>query len=210
MKLYSYVVARDYGFAPNPFLGTCTLATCKPLIRKGAAIGDWVVGIGSSSYRLMGHVIFAMKVTETLTYNQYWDAPRFRQKRPNLTGSFKQAFGDNIYHQDPRSGKWLQLNSHHSLETGKPNPNNIKHDTQTPRVLLSTEYIYWGASGPKIPRKFSESKGLKLCIGRRGHTICTSERHIATFISWLKSYNVAGFVSEPAEFLKHYKKGARH
>ena len=30
MRLHSYVVARDYGFAPNPFLGVCTLATCKP------------------------------------------------------------------------------------------------------------------------------------------------------------------------------------
>jgi hypothetical protein len=44
-------VARDYGFAPNPFFGVCTLATCKPKIRKAAAIGDWVVGTGSS--RLM-------------------------------------------------------------------------------------------------------------------------------------------------------------
>src|SRR5712671_5339411 len=35
MRLYSYVVARDFGFAPNPFFGVCTLATCKPDIRKG-------------------------------------------------------------------------------------------------------------------------------------------------------------------------------
>src|SRR5712692_10528871 len=47
VKLYSYVVARDYGFAPNPFFGFCTLATCKPEIRKAAAIDDWVIGTGS-------------------------------------------------------------------------------------------------------------------------------------------------------------------
>lgn len=34
MTLYSYVVAHDFGFAPNPFDGLCTLATCKPDIRK--------------------------------------------------------------------------------------------------------------------------------------------------------------------------------
>ena len=34
MRLFSYVVARDYGFAPNPFYEMCTLATCKPRIRK--------------------------------------------------------------------------------------------------------------------------------------------------------------------------------
>ena len=35
-KGYSYIVARDFGFAPNPFNGVLTLATCKPIVRKGA------------------------------------------------------------------------------------------------------------------------------------------------------------------------------
>ena len=49
MRLFSYVVARDYGFAPNPFFGVCTLATCKPIVRRVAAIGDWIVGTGSKA-----------------------------------------------------------------------------------------------------------------------------------------------------------------
>jgi hypothetical protein len=43
MKLYSYVVTHDTGFSPNPFWGCCTLADCKPAIRRTAKIGDWVV-----------------------------------------------------------------------------------------------------------------------------------------------------------------------
>ncbi|MFH1865797.1 MAG: hypothetical protein ABIK85_07930, partial [Candidatus Eisenbacteria bacterium] len=39
MRLFSYIVARDYGFAPNPFCGVCTLATCKPKIRESASVG---------------------------------------------------------------------------------------------------------------------------------------------------------------------------
>lgn len=209
MRLYSYVVARDYGFAPNPFLGICTLATCKPLIRKNAGLGDWIVGTGSSKYKLMGHVVFAMKVTETLTYDQYWNDPRFLQKRPILTGSFKQAFGDNIYHSNPKTGQWVQVNSHHSLETGAPNPKNIEHDTKATRVLLSSEYIYWGATGPKIPARFSKSKTFKICIGRRGHNVCTSEKRIKSFISWLKSFKASGFAGAPAEFLKHQNRMVR-
>jgi len=206
MKLYSYVVARDYGFAPNPFHGICSLATCKPLIRKGAVIGDWVVGTGSSKYKRMGHVVFAMKVTEAISYDQYWSDARFSSKKPNLTGSFKQAFGDNIYHRNTRTGSWVQVNSHHSLETGAPNPKNIEHDTQTDRVLISTEYIYWGAAGPKIPARFSKSKTLKICIGQRGHKISTSEKHIESFIAWLRTYDVSGFSGDPAEFLKRKSK----
>ena len=36
MTVYSYIVAYDSGFAPNPFHGTCTLACCKPTIRRTA------------------------------------------------------------------------------------------------------------------------------------------------------------------------------
>lgn len=54
MKLYSYIVARDYGFAPNPFFGICTLATCKQKIRSAANVGDWVIGTGSKDYNLDG------------------------------------------------------------------------------------------------------------------------------------------------------------
>ena len=37
-RVYMYVVDRDFGFAPNPFHGVRTLATCKPPIRKGVAL----------------------------------------------------------------------------------------------------------------------------------------------------------------------------
>ncbi|SSY70238.1 hypothetical protein [Alysiella crassa] len=40
MKIISYVVKYDYGFAPNPYHGFLTLATCKPVIRSNAEIGD--------------------------------------------------------------------------------------------------------------------------------------------------------------------------
>ena len=29
-RLYSYVLRKDTGFAPNPYSGYCTLACCKP------------------------------------------------------------------------------------------------------------------------------------------------------------------------------------
>lgn len=48
-NVFIYVVDRDFGFAPNPFHGYCTLATCKPGIRKSAAMGDWVVGMAAQS-----------------------------------------------------------------------------------------------------------------------------------------------------------------
>nr|VFK20813.1 MAG: hypothetical protein BECKLPF1236B_GA0070989_12264 [Candidatus Kentron sp. LPFa] len=106
--LFSYVVARDYGFAPNPFFGVCTLATCKPRIRKAATIGDWVIGTGSKKNDRQGVLVYVMRVSEAMTFNEYWSDARFLRKIPNLRGSKKQAFGDNIYYRD---GRWAVVSS---------------------------------------------------------------------------------------------------
>src|SRR5258708_34492950 len=86
-KVYSYAVARDFGFAPNPFYGWCTLATCKPVIRRVARVGDFILGTGSKQLDREGFVIYAMRVTEALTFNEYWSDKRFQTRKPDLSGS---------------------------------------------------------------------------------------------------------------------------
>ena len=77
----------DAGFAPNPFWGYCTLATCKPKVRLRAEVGDWIVGMGSKVLEKrygIGYfkLIYAMRVDEKLTFEQYSKDPRFRDKIP--------------------------------------------------------------------------------------------------------------------------------
>ncbi len=82
-QIFSYVVDHDYGFAPNPEDGLCSLARCKygtpekaNLVEK-ARIGDWVIGtVGknnakSGSNILRGGMLYAMKVTEKITLKEY-------------------------------------------------------------------------------------------------------------------------------------------
>jgi hypothetical protein len=198
MKLHSYVVARDFGFAPNPFLSVCTLATCKPSIRAHAQIGDWVVGTGTAERKRSGRLVYAMRVSEALTFNEYWDDPRFQEKKANLRGSKKQAFGDNIYFRLP--GKpWQQSDSHHSFPNGSPNPANIKNDTQANRVLIGEEYVYWGGAGPKIPVKFRNFGGVDICA-RRGHKNNFSIEMVKEFVAWIHGSGVKGFQSPPLDW----------
>ena len=98
-SLFSYVVRYDSGFAPNPFHGLCTLATCKPGIRKHAKVGDWILGVGSNGrdIRRGDHVVYAMRITETMTTTEYWNDQRFEKKKPSLNRSWVAASGDNIY-----------------------------------------------------------------------------------------------------------------
>lgn len=200
MRLFSYVIARDFGFAPNPFYRVCTLATCKPRIRATASVGDWVVGTGSKANGQEGHLVYAMKVGEILSFDEYWNSPRFREKRPLLNGSIKQRYGDNIYHQAKRAGRWIQANSHHSFPDGSPNPRNIKRDTgTTTKVLLGTEYGYWGQSALKIPARFRK-QGADICCSTQGHKCNFDDKLVADFLGWVRSIGLSGFSGTPSQF----------
>src|SRR4051812_44625037 len=97
-RVYMYVVDRDFGFAPNPFHGYCTLATCKPGIRARARVGDWIIGIGGGRLGATGRCIFAMQISAKITFNEYWLNPIYLAKKPVRNGSRKMMVGDNIYH----------------------------------------------------------------------------------------------------------------
>jgi hypothetical protein len=196
MRLFSYVVARDYGFAPNPFHGFCTLATCKPEIRRHAAIGDWIAGVASKSDREMPGLIYVMRVDHEVTFNEYWDCPRYQVKKPSHCGSLKQVFGDNIYHRSVPNGQWTQADSHHSLENGAPNPRNINNDTQTDRVLIGHRFVYWGSDALDIPNQFLDFDGKSLCVGR-GYKSNFPLDFVEAFINWFESLQLQGCLGRP-------------
>lgn len=197
LRLHSYVVARDFGFAPNPFYGFCTLATCKPVIRRAASDGDWIVGTGSARNKRQRHLVFAMKVCEILTFAQYWSDPRFQRKKPKLSGSKKLAYGDNIYHRSA-NGKWMQENSHHSYADGSANSANIKNDTQADRILIAAEFVYWGGSGPLIPAQFRQPGRDIRAV--RGHKNSFPPQLVEQFVSWLMSQPDRGYVNHPLDW----------
>ncbi len=192
MRMYLYVVARDYGFAPNPFFGVCTLATCKPGIRKGASIGDYVIGTGRVPNRW--RMVYWMRVEEATTYDEYWVDMRYRRKRPCFCGSLKQAYGDNIYRRQVPSGEWLQAASHHSFPDGKPNPVNVVHDTQVSRVLIGREFGYWGGTGPEIP------EDLRGMCAVRGYRCNFAESKKARFLDWILTQDHHGCVGSPMDW----------
>ncbi|MFA6015672.1 MAG: hypothetical protein WC742_11460 [Gallionellaceae bacterium] len=150
MHLYIYVVARDFGFAPNPYHGLCTLATCVPRIRASAQIGDWIMGVGGSRLGATGKCIYLMKVSEILTFNGYWSDIRFFRKKPLRNGSLVMMVGDNVYHQEAGDDSWIQSDSHHSNPDGTTNHENVKTDTSSENVLVSDHFYYFGKSAPTI------------------------------------------------------------
>ena len=204
MKLFSYVVARDFGFAPNPFFGICTLATCKPGIRSTAAVGDWIIGTGAKTrYDLAGRLIYAMQVAEVLDFDSYWTDPRFERKRPLLNGSLKQMYGDNIYHRE--GGRWKQADSHHAWPDGRQNANNLRRDTSANRVLIATRFAYFGQSAVPIPAhvRRSDLSGKHLCAIRGYRKL--SDHEAVAVEKWLVNMGSWGLVDFPLEFSRHQR-----
>jgi hypothetical protein len=203
---YSYKITRDYGFAPNPFYGVCSLANCKPIIRKNAQIGDWILGFGSVVKGSMyaEKLIFAMKVDEKIRMDTYWQDERFQVKKPVLNGSKKQMYGDNIYYPID-GGKLSQCNSHHSYAGGEVNYINLNRDLGGVYVLLGQEFYYWGAAAVEMP------ENLRILICGHGCRNCKKisfqERThlIDEFLTWIGHYE-KGRLGDPHHFNSTFKR----
>lgn len=203
MRVFSYVIEHDLGFAPNPFHGWCTLACCKPRIRKYAQEGDLVLGLGAARPKLSGHLCYFMQVEKILTFDEYWADPRFRAKRPNMAGSAYLRYGDNIYHHVPGESQFRQEDSFHSEPDGIASVTNRKRDTgTTDKVLVGRRFAYWGRSGIPLPQHLSAFN-----IRTKGHKCTFTAKEISMVQMWLDTLPL-GLHDEPAhwQFLSRRKK----
>lgn len=90
--LYSYRMSYDEGFAPNPYFGVLTLATCKSAIRRsgrllrelGANNEVWVAGWAAQRLAPPSDgehsLIWLGKVAKCISLGEYWE--QYPDKRP--------------------------------------------------------------------------------------------------------------------------------
>jgi hypothetical protein len=188
MKLSAYIIRIDSGFAPNPFGHHCTLACCKPTIRRRAEPGDIIIGTASSRYPHGGCLIYAMRVKEVLTYQEYWKDPRFAYRKPSLATPISRR-GDNIWHPGP-SGEWEVVPGAGHDESAR------ERDTSGENVLIATEFFYFGREAIPVPGKFSS-----LLARTQGHKNTDDPEVINSFWDWLcREAPRRGRIADPSEF----------
>jgi hypothetical protein len=194
-RIYSYVVEHDLGFAPNPFWRVCTLANCKPQIRKYANVGDLIIGTGSAEIQAASHLVYWMRVSEIISFDCYWSDPRFARKKPNMRGSNMHRYGDNIYWTG-EDGTFRQLDSFHSEDDGSLSVANRERDTgTTEKVLIANEFTYYGKSALLIPEplRFVVKKGPS-------HKCRFADDKRAALEAWLVTLPERGYVDEPGRW----------
>lgn len=193
MTLYSYIVKHDTGFAPNPFFGYCTLACCKPGIRKHAKEGDWIIGLTPREKGSGNRIVYLMEVEESLSFDEYWRDPRFRQKRPKLNAGLARKCGDNIYKPLP-NGDYHQVPSAHSrpkFKDGQDAEAKRRDVFRGERVLVSRKFLYFGSKSIALPPELDR---LKVGIGHRCHF---PEEVKTAFLKFAKKQRKWGVIARP-------------
>ena len=184
-RLYAYIVRWDDGFAPNPFHGVLTLACCKRVIRRVAQVGDYIVGLSSTPDN---HIVYAMRVSETITFDEYWHDPRFRVKRPDMRAGGEKALGDNIYRWDAGKNAWEKAWSQHSREDAAADQWFTNDDTgTTTKVLVGEVFTYWGREAPPVPDSLKfQGQYLPSTFEpvARGHRVNFRDEEVEAFIKW--------------------------
>lgn len=198
--VHVYAVTYDLGFAPNPFGGVCSLACCKPEIRRTAQLGDWVVGLTGTKLPPALRLVFAMKVTRISDFDEYWNSAEFGGRKATRNGSQKAQVGDNIYHRDGPDADWIQEDSVHSLPGGLQCDLNTGHDTRVNRILLSDHFLYLGDQARTVPQEIL----LELDYRRnpRDRRKFAIER-AAELIAWIEGLMAAeetAVVGDPIDF----------
>jgi len=174
------------GFAPNPYFGYCTLACCKPVIRRKANVGDWIVGTGSVTNVGNNRLLYVMKVTEKMLFEKYAVDSRFHKKIPSK--GLVEERGDNIYYRDEH-GEWQRRQAYHYSD------DQMQFDLSGTYVLISDYFFYFGRNAVKIPDEFKE-------IFKRGpgHKCKFSSELKEKFIAWIKDNYTQGIAGEPSRF----------
>ena len=203
IRLFSYKMTHDTGFAPNPFGGILTLATCKPKIRECKKIGDWVAGFTSGQLNSdkVGNekLIYLMQVTDKIPFKEYWNDSKYEKRKPNPDSPIIIGKrGDNIYkpiEENPTTFSDFEL---------IPNPNhtenNKEKDLSGKYVLISNIFYYFGSVPIIIP------ENIKPIVpnGQSSHGSRTYDNRIINdFLSYIKTNYKMGMHSHPHSWFKN-------
>lgn len=182
MRLFSYKLTHDSGFAPNPFWGVLTLATCKPGFRRSKRAGDWIAGFTSD--RLCGdqvgreRLIFLMRIDEKMSIADYFRDPMFQRKIPDLSAKEEiYRAGDNIHR--PLCPYPTTASDFDLVQNRNHKEKHKVHDLSGKNVLISTEFVYFGRNPLSIPPHLRPDvpKGQS-AQGTRTHDIERARRFI--------------------------------
>lgn len=163
-RIFRYILDSDGGMAPCPQDGTVTLGTCKPGIRKSAAVGDWVAGFMPGSLN-RGDMVWAGQVAEKHSHDDY------RKRFPKRRDAIYAMQDDGIYSS--------HLSGYHC------DPADQRRDCGSPVLIFATDRSwYFGDAPQSLP-----STLMHLAAKGRGYRVNFREDgDLKLWIAWLSEH----------------------
>jgi hypothetical protein len=177
VKLFTYCIPSDNGAAPNPFWGVCTLVICKPVIRRVAQVGDWIVGTGSVNSPIgnaSGKVVYAMQVSQKMTMEKYdeYVEDYIPLKYPDWSNDdVRRKLGDAIYDFSTKP-PLIRKSVHDESYRDK--------DQRGHYALLSNLFFYFGDKPKKLPKELEP-----IVKQSPGHRSKSNDPYVEEFLNWL-------------------------
>ncbi|PZQ94202.1 MAG: hypothetical protein DI539_31200 [Flavobacterium psychrophilum] len=179
------------------------MVICKPIIRRNAQVGDWIVGTGSKNVRqadggnkdLSGKLVYAMKVTQKMTMVEYDSFCResLPDKIPfNDLVDWRREVGDCIYDFTNANNPVIREGVH--------DENNCDRDLSGTNALLSSHFYYFGDNVVDLPAYL-----LPIVMQTQGHKVTESADIIKKFESWISQFplnKIDGAPQQKHMFLK--------
>ena len=182
-KLFSYTIPYDDGAAPNPFWNICTLVICKPVIRRTAEVGDWIVGLGSKNSPmgdLSEKIIYIMLVTKKISMREYnnYCKQYLPNKIPDIQNQDQRRHvGDCIYD--------FSVSNEGKLRPGVHTEENRPTDLRGKNALLSSHFYYFGDNPIDLQPQFHS-----MIKSNQGHKSTANDPVKYNFIKWLFEQNL--------------------
>lgn len=163
-NIYKYVITHDAGTAPCVDNELLSLCICKPVIRRTAQIGDWIIATAGKGLSQYPKIIYAAKISDIISMHDY--AQKFSNRM------------DSIYHSDGGSLTHYGGAIHSTTE-------NQLRDKRGLRCILSKEFWYFGREMIELPDTLNS-----LYHFGRGHSKLTDENMLKEIEYFLSNYKV--------------------
>lgn len=134
-RIWRYVVATDSGYAPCASHGLLTLCICKPVIRRNAEVGDWVIGFMPKRFGT-GRIVWAGRVAEAIPMGRYC------MRYPRRPDAIYRLAGHRI------DGREILKHSGAKVHNSKEAQ---ARDERGRMALIFREFWYWGNEAPEAP-----------------------------------------------------------
>ncbi len=176
-RIYRYVLVSDDGVAPCTDNGLLTLATCKPIIRRKARPGDWVVGYNPSS-KGADLVVWAGRIKEKMDHIAYEEKYRGRKDAAYRVGGNGKAERVYDYHMDDRD--------------------MVKDLSAGVLIFDKGATWYFGLEPRQAPAELASLVPYK----QRGHLVHKNRKHgdLALLQNWLSEISSPGIHALPRDF----------